>query len=180
MIVVMGASGHVGSAVTRALLAQDQPILALIHHADKAAPLEQAGAEVVVVDVDDIDGLRAAFRRGRRAFLLNPPAPVDGDTDARELETGRAIAGALENSGLEKLVLASTSGARPGSGIGDLTTLHAQRYPGGNQPRRLSVVRGERRLEDYVAKLVNSADQVGHALASDDSRSKAAYGLLAD
>ncbi|WP_202880480.1 hypothetical protein [Sinorhizobium medicae] len=65
----------------------------------------------------------AAFRRGRRAFLLNPPADTTKDTDTVERRTAANILVALEGSGLEKVVAASTGGAQPGNRIGDLNVL---------------------------------------------------------
>jgi hypothetical protein len=37
--------------------------------------------------VEDVTSLRAAFQRGRRAFLLNPPADPTTDTDTVERRT---------------------------------------------------------------------------------------------
>jgi hypothetical protein len=74
--------------------------------------------------VTDRDSLSAVFRTGKRAFLLNPPAAPSTDTDVVENSTVRAIATALEGSGLEKLVLESTYGAQPGERCGDLNVLY--------------------------------------------------------
>ena len=68
--------------------------------------------------------LRKLFQASGRAFLLNPPASPDTDTDAEERGNVDAIMKALEGSGLEKVVAASTYGARPGEQCGDLTVLH--------------------------------------------------------
>ncbi|MGZ2488243.1 hypothetical protein ACVITL_006828 [Rhizobium pisi] len=82
------------------------------------------GARTAVVDVRDSDNLRAVFRTGRRAFLLNPNANVSTDTDREEHDTVRSIVTALEASGLEKVVAASTYGAQPGERCGDLNILY--------------------------------------------------------
>ncbi|MES2754634.1 MAG: NmrA family NAD(P)-binding protein [Pseudomonadota bacterium] len=121
--VVLGASGHVGAAVVAALRSAGESVLAVVHDPSKAAPLEAQGAEVAVVDVGDPGALHAVIARGTRAFLLNPPADIGGDTDAAELGTARAIGAALREAGLEKVVVASTYGAQPGDAIGDLSTL---------------------------------------------------------
>lgn len=128
MHVVMGATGHLGVACVEALVAQNRPVLALIRSPDKAASLEGRGIQTAIVDVRDPDSLRAAFRHGRRAFLLNPPAAPSTDTDAEETATVRTILAALEGSGLEKVVAASTMGAVAGEGLspgtGDSSVLH--------------------------------------------------------
>ncbi|MEV8473295.1 NmrA family NAD(P)-binding protein [Ralstonia sp. UNC404CL21Col] len=123
MYVVMGATGHVGAAVAETLLASGEDVTILTRRPERAGRWRDKGASVATADVEDVASLRAAFRRGRRAFLLNPPADIAGDTDATERRTIANILAALENSGLEKVVAASTFGARPGQGIGDLTTL---------------------------------------------------------
>lgn len=123
MYVVMGATGHVGAAVADTLLADGEDVTIVTRRPERAGRWRDKGASVATADVEDVASLKAAFRRGRRAFLLNPPADIAGDTDATERRTIANILAALEDAGLEKVVAASTFGARPGQGIGDLTTL---------------------------------------------------------
>lgn len=123
MFIIMGATGHVGRAVANTLLENGQAVTILTRRPDKAGEWSEKGASVLQADAEDVPSMRAAFRSGRRAFLLNPPAAPDTDTDATELRTARNIVEAVRGSGLEKVVAASTYGARPGNGIGDLTTL---------------------------------------------------------
>ena len=124
MFIILGASGNIGSQVVKSLSEAGQPVLAVVHSAEKARAFEGGKVTAVVADVTDSDALRAVFRRGKRAFLLNPPGDTSGDSNAAELATSRSITDALADSGLEKIVVASTYGARPGDGIGDLTTLY--------------------------------------------------------
>jgi|GEM_PF-78823 len=124
MFIVLGASGHVGSAVARTLLEAGQPVTAVLHGAKDVDEWAARGAETCVVDVLDIDALREVLSRGRRAFLLNPPADPATDTDVGERTTALSIARALVGSGLEKAVAASTMGAQPGVRCGDLNTLY--------------------------------------------------------
>lgn len=123
MNIVMGGTGHVGSAVVEALLREGQPVTLLTRDPARAARWRGRGAVIVAADVDDVASLRAAFRLGRRAFLLNPPADVAGDTDATERRTVSNILRALEGVALEKLVAASTGNAQAGDHLGDLNTL---------------------------------------------------------
>ena len=125
MHIILGATGHVGSACARSLLRQGELVLAVVHDAAKAVALEQHGAKIVVADIGDADALRAIFRKGSRAFLLNPPAAPNTDTDAEERRTVRAILDALDGSGLEKVVAESTMGSQPGERIGDSSVLWA-------------------------------------------------------
>lgn len=121
--VVLGATGHIGSVVARTLLRDGRQVIAVVHDEAKAGDLKSAGAEIAVVDVGDTQALRATLRRGRRAFLLNPPAAVTTDTNAEETRTAKSIAEAVGGTSLEKVLVESTYGAQPGDAIGDLSVL---------------------------------------------------------
>lgn len=123
MYVIMGGTGHVGSATARALLARGEAVAIVTRSADRAGEWRDRGAQIIEADLEDVASLRAALRRGRRAFLLNPPADTATDTDAVERHTVARILEALEGSGLEKVVAESTGGAQPGDRLGDLNTL---------------------------------------------------------
>lgn len=124
MHIILGGTGRVGSAAARALLERGEPVTIVTRDAARGADLQAAGAAVAVVDIRDVGALRDVFRSGKRAFLLNPPAPPSSDTDVEERANVAAIVEALDGSGLEKVVAASTYGARPGERCGDLTVLY--------------------------------------------------------
>ncbi|MDX0426761.1 NmrA family NAD(P)-binding protein [Sinorhizobium medicae] len=123
MHIIMGGTGHVGSATAANLLKRGEAVAILTRHADRAGEWRARGAEIIEANAEDVPSLCAAFRRGRRAFLLNPPADTTKDTDTVERRTAANILAALEGSGLEKVVAASTGGAQPGNRIGDLNVL---------------------------------------------------------
>lgn len=160
MYVVMGATGHVGGAVAQTLLASGEQVTILTRRPERAGRWRDKGASVAMADVEDVDSLRAAFRRGQRAFLLNPPADIAGDTDAAERRTIANILAALEDSGLEKVVAASTYGARPGQGIGDLTTLWALEEGLRRQPIPAAINRGAYYMTNW-AGLLETVTQTG-------------------
>jgi len=124
MIIVLGATGHVGSAVAQTLLDSGKRVTVVTRSEEKAASWRGRGAEAALIDISDVDQLRGLFRRGRRAFLLNPPAAPSTDTDREERRTFTSIVAALSGSGLEQVVAASTYCARPGKQIGDLGVLY--------------------------------------------------------
>jgi uncharacterized protein YbjT (DUF2867 family) len=124
MYIILGATGHVGSAVANTLLKEGAAIIVTTRSAEKAASWKERGAQAVIVDVHDSQAFRQVLQKGKRLFLLNPPAPPDTDTVKEELQTVASILQALENSGIEKVVAESTYGAQPGRGIGDLGVLY--------------------------------------------------------
>jgi uncharacterized protein YbjT (DUF2867 family) len=123
MNVIMGATGHVGREVAEALLERGAPVTIVTRRSEEADGWRAKGAEVTAADADDAASLAAAFRRGTRAFLLNPPADTAGDVDAAERRTIANIVRAVSEARLAKVVAASTYGATPGPAIGDLGSL---------------------------------------------------------
>jgi len=123
MYVIMGGTGHVGSATAEALLARGEAVTIVTRDATRAAKWLAPGAGIAEANVEDVASLRAAFRRGSRAFLLNPNADIATDTDVVERRTVANILAALDGSGLTKVVAESTGGALPGDRIGDLNVL---------------------------------------------------------
>lgn len=122
--IILGGTGRIGSATALALLKRGEPVTIVTRDAMHGTDLRNAGARIAVADIRDIATLRDIFRTGSRAFLLNPPADPAGDTDAEESANVAAIVAALNGSGLQKVVAASTYGARPGERCGDLTVLY--------------------------------------------------------
>ncbi|TAW62432.1 NmrA family NAD(P)-binding protein [Rhizobium ruizarguesonis] len=141
MYIVVGGTGHVGSAVAQTLLDEGEAVTVVTRNSDKAGTWRQRGAEVAVADVHDVTLLREVFRYGKRAFLLNPNADISSDTDREERETVRCLLEAIEGSGLEKVVAESTMGAQPGEECGDLNVLYELEVGLRNQPIPASVIR---------------------------------------
>ena len=153
MHIILGGTGRVGSATARALLKRAEPVAVVTRNGKNAVDLEAAGARIVEVDIHDVAALRKVFRSGRRAFLLNPPAVPATNTDREEHATVTAILDALDGSGLEKVVAASTYGARPGKACGDLTVLYELERRLLAQPIPAAINRGAYYLSNWTEAL---------------------------
>ncbi|MBD0259699.1 MAG: NAD(P)H-binding protein [Cytophagales bacterium] len=153
MHIIMGGTGHIGSATADALLAQGQAVTIVSRSAAKAGPWQQKGAQVARVDVHDPAALHEVFRRGRRLFLLNPPAAPSTDTDAEERKSVASILRALAGSGLEKIVALSTYGAWPGRRIGDLGVLYEMEQGLAGQPIPATVIRAAYLMSNWEMSL---------------------------
>ncbi len=70
MIVVTGATGHIGNVLIRELLARGQVVRALVMPADDLRPLQGMEAEVVYGDVTHMPSLKAAFTGADVVFHL--------------------------------------------------------------------------------------------------------------
>lgn len=124
MHIILGSTGHVGSALAQALLARNEPVTVVTRDARKAETLKTKGARVAEVDVFDTAALHRVIASGQRLFVLNPPAAPSTDTVAQERRSLHAILAALEGCKPEKIVGESTYGAQPGAGVGDLGVLY--------------------------------------------------------
>ena len=158
--IILGGTGQVGSAVARSLLKLREPVTVVTRTLARAADLKRCGAEIAVGDIRDVARLREIFRSGTRAFLLNPPADPSGDTDTEERANVAAILDALDGSGLEKVVAASTYGARPGERCGDLTGLYEFEERLRAQPVPAAVNRGAYYMSNWTG-LIDAVRESG-------------------
>jgi uncharacterized protein YbjT (DUF2867 family) len=94
MIIVTGATGHVGGELIARLAAEHQPVRAMTRRPE--AMQARPGVEVVYGDCDDPDSLDAAFDGADRAFLMSAQATggAEGPTHAVRLVRAARRAGA--------------------------------------------------------------------------------------
>ncbi len=70
MIVVTGATGHIGNVLVRELIAHGQAVRALLLPNDDTRPLAGLDAEITYGDVTDIESLESAFASAEVVFHL--------------------------------------------------------------------------------------------------------------
>ena len=76
-ILVIGATGNTGKAVTQQLLEKNYPVTAFVRRLDhRSEALEQAGASIFVGDLVEPDDLRQAMHGVQRAYFLAPWTPT--------------------------------------------------------------------------------------------------------
>jgi uncharacterized protein YbjT (DUF2867 family) len=116
IIVVTGATGRQGGAVTRSLLQGDWHVRALTRNpaSQKAQALSALGAEVVQGDMNDRQSLQAAFRGAYGVFSVQNPMLSNLETEIRQ---GKSVADAAKEAGVQHLVYASAGIGKP-TGIG--------------------------------------------------------------
>ena len=133
-VLVTGATGFIGSAVTRQLLARGQEVVALVEPNVDAANLEGLPVKQVVGDLrraDDVrqvvSGCRAVFHVAAlyRFWARDPSAFY-----AINVEGTRNVLGATREAGVERLVYTSTVGTLGLEHVTDgSTAAHERSFP---------------------------------------------------
>jgi len=110
MIVITGASGLVGGNLVRALLAQERPVRALVHHDRRA--LDGLRVETVSADLSDPASLEQAFRGAQVVYHLAGSISIRMDNweelQRVNVEGTRNVVEACLRCGVEKLVYFSS------------------------------------------------------------------------
>lgn len=124
MYVVLGANGRAGSETAHALIELRKPVRVVLRRPEQAEKWTKLGASVAISSIEDVPSLAAALSGASGAFLLSPP-PVSGDPYKRADEIGSALAEAVRQSGLSKVVALSSVGAQHQTGTGVIATLNS-------------------------------------------------------
>ena len=113
-VLVTGASGFIGSAVTRQLVAREQEVIALVEPGADTGNLDDLHVKEVVGDLRDADSVRKAMSGCRAVFHVaalyrfwasDPAAFYDINVGGT-----KNILAAASDSGVERLVYTSTVG----------------------------------------------------------------------
>lgn len=112
---VTGATGFLGAALARRLIADGDSVRVLARAMTKASPLAERGAEVVQGDITDRKAVEAALRGVDVVYhlagkLLVPDAPPEEYYRTHVEGTRTLLACSLGRMGIERLVHCSTTG----------------------------------------------------------------------
>lgn len=125
MIAIMGATGKVGGAVMRSLLARGVAVRALLRDAGRAGALRDGGAEFAVTDAADANALAEALSGCDAVFVMNPPTYTSLDMVADATAIGAAAAWAARQARVRRVVALSSVGAELPLGTGNIRTTRA-------------------------------------------------------
>jgi uncharacterized protein YbjT (DUF2867 family) len=119
MILVVGATGNLGSAVTRMLLAQNQPTRILARSRSNGQPLADAGAQVVLGDLKQRDSLDLACQGVDIVITTaNSAARSGADTvQTVDLVGNRNLIDAAKAAGVRQFIFVSALTADPRSPV---------------------------------------------------------------
>jgi len=114
MILIVGASGQLGRAAARALLAQGHAVRALVRDRASAAPLQRAGVNLALGDLTDPRSLELACQGVERVFACAHSLLGRGPNASAQVDhVGHsALVVAAREAKVERLVYTSVMGAR--------------------------------------------------------------------
>jgi uncharacterized protein YbjT (DUF2867 family) len=110
MIVLIGASGTIGSELVRLLAEGGYPVRALVHNPQKVPAVAAPGVEVIPFDFEQPSLYAEALRDAERLFLLTPAGP-------RQVEIETALIQAARRLNARHIVKMSALGARADSPV---------------------------------------------------------------
>ncbi|MCZ7574859.1 MAG: NmrA/HSCARG family protein [Ardenticatenaceae bacterium] len=115
-IVVTGATGLQGGAVTRHLLKEGWSVRGLTRNAagNQAQALKALGAEVVQGDMEDVASLRPVFAGAYGVYSVQNPFTSGAEAEVRQ---GKNVADVAKEMGVQHLVYASAGVGRKGTNI---------------------------------------------------------------
>jgi uncharacterized protein YbjT (DUF2867 family) len=106
-ILVVGATGRVGSAVVRGLLEAGFRVRVLVRRSQKGEPLRALGAEVAVGDVSAPDTLEPAVQGCSGVFSALSAGPGRGGSEMVEYWGNVSLLSAVRSAGVRRFVYSS-------------------------------------------------------------------------
>lgn len=117
-IVILGATGTVGSKIPEILLKEGNQVTVMARHSDRLQKFKSMGAEVIIGDVNDVNTLINAFKNADSAFLILPDNAKAENTRAYQRQVTSNYIEAIEKSGIKYIVNMSSLGSHMHEGNG--------------------------------------------------------------
>ncbi len=112
-ILIVGATGELGGAIARMLLAQKRHVRCLVRQQSKYQPLVEAGAEIVMGDLKDRKSLDPACAGVETIITTANSARRGGQDNTKtvDLEGNRNLIDAAKNAGVKQFIFVSANTA---------------------------------------------------------------------
>jgi uncharacterized protein YbjT (DUF2867 family) len=117
-IVVLGATGTVGSKISEILLKEGHVVTLIARHTEKLEKYRSLGADIIAGDITDVETLTNAFKNADSAFVLVPDNAKAENTRAYQRQVTSKLIEAIENSGIKYIVNMSSLGSHMHEGNG--------------------------------------------------------------
>ncbi|MDX3916356.1 MAG: NAD(P)H-binding protein [Pseudosphingobacterium sp.] len=117
-IVILGATGTVGSKISAILLKEGHQVALMARHTEKLEQFRRMGAEIIAGDITDVNALTSAFRNADSAFVILPDNVKAENTRAYQRQVTGTLVEAIEKSGIKYIVNMSSLGSHMHEGNG--------------------------------------------------------------
>lgn len=117
-IVIIGATGTVGSKVAEILINEGHLVKLITRNPGKLQLLQNRGAEIVEGDVNNVEILTESFKNADSAFLILPDNAKAENTRAYQRQITGNFIEAIEKSGIKHIVNMSSLGSHMHEGNG--------------------------------------------------------------
>lgn len=141
MFVVLGATGHTGSAVVETLLAHKQPVRVIVRAADKGASWKAKGADVAVASLEDVSAMTRALTGANGVYLLVPPNYGATAWLSEQRQRMDQAAQAVKASGIPHVVFLSSIGGHLAEGTGPIRAARYGEQALGAVAKNLTILR---------------------------------------
>lgn len=117
-IVVLGATGTVGSKIAEILLKDGHQVTLIARHTEKLEKYRKSGAAIIAADITDVAIVANAMRNADSAFVLMPDNVKAENTRAYQRQITGLLIEAIQASGIKYIVNMSSLGAHMHEGTG--------------------------------------------------------------
>jgi uncharacterized protein YbjT (DUF2867 family) len=125
LVVVTGATGHVGAEIARRLLdGGQQKVRVVARHQDRLKVYGSRGAEVFPGNLEDAGSVRRGLEGANAVFALIPPNAQAPQFRAYQTKIIESLAAGLEANRVSHVVTLSSIGAQAQNGTGPIAGLH--------------------------------------------------------
>ncbi|MBS7564792.1 NAD(P)H-binding protein [Mucilaginibacter sp. Bleaf8] len=117
-IVILGATGTVGSKISSILLNEGHHVILIARHTEKIEEYRSLGAEIIAGDITDVETLTNTFKGADSAFVLLPDNVQAENTRDYQRQVTSNLIEAIEQSGIKYIVNMSSVGSHMHEGNG--------------------------------------------------------------
>lgn len=121
---ITGSLGNIGKPLATQLASSGHEVTVISSDADKKEAIEKLGAIAKIGSVLDTEFLKNAFKGADAVFVMTPPNLGGSNVIANTVEAGKALAQAISESGVKRVVMLSSIGADLTHGTGPIAGLH--------------------------------------------------------
>lgn len=123
-ITISGSLGNIGKHLTKKLIAAGHNVTVISSNSERKADIEALGAQAAIGSVSDAAFLKKAFAGADAVFAMTPPNMGGSNVVANTTNAGKALAEAIKESGVKRVVMLSSVGADKDGGTGPVTGVH--------------------------------------------------------